>query len=170
MCFFFRRACTAKRLPGGVSAGNTALERGCRVVLLDKSSFCGGNSTKATSGINGAGTRTQKNKGINDSSELFTADTLKGGAKRPDVVKVLCCNSGADVEWPMKRISRVLGVPCSTPQLDASCLKHCTCCLESSGALQKILGAYAFIDVGSLTPYWHICVFEAPCTHLLPKH
>ena len=26
-----------------------------RTLLLDKSSFCGGNSTKATSGINGAG-------------------------------------------------------------------------------------------------------------------
>merc|ERR1712107_281625 len=26
-------------------------------------------------------------------------DTLKGGAKRPEVVKVLCGNSGADVDW-----------------------------------------------------------------------
>eukprot|EP00445_Apocalathium_hangoei_P048043 CAMPEP_0203998278 /NCGR_PEP_ID=MMETSP0360-20130528/13960_1 /ASSEMBLY_ACC=CAM_ASM_000342 /TAXON_ID=268821 /ORGANISM="Scrippsiella Hangoei, Strain SHTV-5" /LENGTH=58 /DNA_ID=CAMNT_0050939331 /DNA_START=56 /DNA_END=229 /DNA_ORIENTATION=+ len=40
----------------GVSAANTLLENGARVVLLDKSSFCGGNSTKATSGINGAET------------------------------------------------------------------------------------------------------------------
>jgi len=69
------------------------------VVLLDKSSFCGGNSTKATSGINGAATKTQKDKGIDDSVELFTSDTLKGGAKKPDVVKVLCGNSGADVDW-----------------------------------------------------------------------
>merc|ERR1712187_402257 len=62
-------------------------------------SFCGGNSTKATSGINGAETRTQKTKGIDDSIALFTSDTLKGGAKRPEVVKVLCGNSGADVDW-----------------------------------------------------------------------
>ena len=40
----------------GMSAANTVLENGGRVVLLDKSSFCGGNSTKATSGINGAAT------------------------------------------------------------------------------------------------------------------
>merc|ERR1712048_512617 len=59
----------------------------------------GGNSTKATSGINGAATKTQKTKGINDSIELFTQDTLKGGAKRPDVAKILCGNSGADVDW-----------------------------------------------------------------------
>ena len=44
----------------GVSAANTILECGGNVVLLDKSTFCGGNSTKATSGINGANTRTQR--------------------------------------------------------------------------------------------------------------
>jgi flavocytochrome c len=87
----------------GVSACNTLIENGARTVLIDKSSFCGGNSTKATSGINGANTRTQRDKGIKDTSEIFTADTLKGGAKRPEVVKVLCENSGRDVEWLMDK-------------------------------------------------------------------
>merc|ERR1719201_3234459 len=82
-----------------MSAANTAVECGGRAVLIDKSSFCGGNSTKATSGINGAATKTQKMKGIEDSIDLFTSDTLKGGAKRPEVAKVLCGNSGADVDW-----------------------------------------------------------------------
>merc|ERR1719277_366219 len=86
---------------GGMSAANTVLENNGKVVLLDKSSFCGGNSTKATSGINGAGTRSQKAKGIADNAEIFTADTLKGGAKKPELAKVLCENSGADVEWLM---------------------------------------------------------------------
>merc|ERR1712084_190528 len=44
---------------------------------------------------------TQKSKGIEDSTSLFTADTLKGGAKKPEIVKVLCANSGNDVEWLM---------------------------------------------------------------------
>merc|ERR1712008_236587 len=87
----------------GMSAANTVLECGGKVVLLDKSSFCGGNSTKATSGINGAATKAQKEKGIDDSIELFTSDTLKGGAKRPDVVKVLCGNSGLDVDWLVEK-------------------------------------------------------------------
>merc|ERR1712151_1251462 len=39
--------------------------------------------------------------GINDTKEIFTADTLKGGAKKPEIVKVLCENSGRDVEWLM---------------------------------------------------------------------
>jgi len=85
----------------GVSACNTVIENGGKTVLIDKSSFCGGNSTKATSGINGAATRTQKEKGIEDSTDLFTKDTLKGGAKKPEIVKVLCENSGRDVEWLM---------------------------------------------------------------------
>jgi len=88
-----------------MSAANTILENGGKVVLLDKSSFCGGNSTKATSGINGAATKTQKQKGIDDSVELFTSDTLKGGAKKPDVVKVLCGNSGADVDWLVEKFN-----------------------------------------------------------------
>jgi len=83
----------------GMSAANTVLENNGNVLLLDKSAFCGGNSTKATSGINGAETKTQKQKGIPDTVEIFTADTLKGGAKKPELVKVLCGNSGPDVDW-----------------------------------------------------------------------
>merc|ERR1719316_1730303 len=36
-----------------------------------------------------------------DSNEIFTGDTMRGGAKKPEIVKVLCENSGADVEWLM---------------------------------------------------------------------
>ena len=49
--------------------------------------------------VDGAATKAQKIKGIEDSIELFTSDTLKGGDKRPEVVKVVCGNSGADVDW-----------------------------------------------------------------------
>lgn len=42
----------------GLSAAHSVLEHGGRVLLLEKNPFCGGNSTKATSGINGAATRT----------------------------------------------------------------------------------------------------------------
>jgi len=89
----------------GMSAANTLMENGARCVLVDKSSFCGGNSTKATSGINGAETKTQKNKGIDDTIELFTNDTLKGGAKKPELVKILCGNSGADVDWLVEKFN-----------------------------------------------------------------
>ena len=43
----------------GVSAAKTILENRGKTVLVDKFSFCGGDSTKATSGINGAETKTK---------------------------------------------------------------------------------------------------------------
>jgi len=85
----------------GMAAANTVMENGGKIVLLDKSAFCGGNSTKATSGINGAATKTQRALGIEDSVELFSSDCLKGGAKKPELVKVLANNSGPDCDWLM---------------------------------------------------------------------
>ncbi|KAF4691509.1 hypothetical protein FOZ60_015371 [Perkinsus olseni] len=85
----------------GFSAANTILEAGGRVLLLDKSAFCGGNSSKATSGINGAVTKTQKALNVQDSNELFESDCMKGGAKHPELVKVMVENSGASVDWLM---------------------------------------------------------------------
>merc|ERR1712113_540394 len=43
--------------------------------------------------------KTQAAKGIPDTVDIFLADTLKGGAKKPEIAKVLCKNSGADVDW-----------------------------------------------------------------------
>merc|ERR1719345_130699 len=75
------------------------MEHGVKVVVIDKNSFFGGNSTKATSGINGALTRAQRNLKIADSPEIFTDDTMRGGASRPDLVKVLCEESAPAVDW-----------------------------------------------------------------------
>ena len=72
----------------GLSAAHTVLEHGGRVLLLDKSAFCGGNSSKATSGINGAETKTQKAQGIEDTVAIFSSDCLKGGAKKPELVRL----------------------------------------------------------------------------------
>jgi len=85
-----------------MTTANTILEHGGRVVVLDKSAFCGGNSSKATSGINGSETKTQKAKNIEDTNELFLSDTLKGGAKKPEIAKVLVYESGPAVDWLME--------------------------------------------------------------------
>merc|ERR1712086_304910 len=45
----------------------------------------------------------QAAKGIVDNLDIFFADTLKGGAKKPEIAKVLCANSGADVDWLMDK-------------------------------------------------------------------
>jgi len=103
----------------GFSAAHTVMEHGGRIVVLDKSPFCGGNSTKATSGINGAGTSTQKKKGIVDNGDIFLRDTLKGGAKKPEVAKVTAAEipacSTAHVD---SRISHCSDQYCSIPQFN----------------------------------------------------
>ncbi|EEP77846.1 hypothetical protein UREG_02695 [Uncinocarpus reesii 1704] len=85
----------------GLSAAHTVYLNGGNVLVLDKQSFFGGNSTKATSGINGALTRTQVELGIGDSVKQFYEDTLKSARDkaRPDLIKVLTYKSASAVEW-----------------------------------------------------------------------
>jgi len=84
---------------GGLSAAHTVMEHGIKVVVIDKNAFFGGNSTKATSGINGALTKSQRKLKIADSPEIFEEDTMRGGASRPDLVKVLTGESASSVDW-----------------------------------------------------------------------
>ncbi|KAH9940470.1 Flavocytochrome c [Epithele typhae] len=85
----------------GLSAAHTLLERGANVLLLDKQPFMGGNSTKATSGINGAGTQTQQELGIPDNARVFFEDTKKSARDlaRDDLIRVLTGRSGDAVNW-----------------------------------------------------------------------
>lgn len=73
-------------------------------MLLDKKDFLGGNSVKATSGINGALTDTQIRLKIPDSREQFEKDTVVGAklSETTPLIKVLTHNSGPDVEWLIK--------------------------------------------------------------------
>ncbi|KAH0536754.1 hypothetical protein FGG08_006392 [Glutinoglossum americanum] len=87
----------------GLSAAHTLYLSGANVLVLDKqgAGFFGGNSTKATSGINGALTRTQVDQNIRDSVKQFYDDTMKSARDkaRPDLIKVLTYKSAAAVEW-----------------------------------------------------------------------
>ena len=84
---------------GGMSAAHTCLEHGIKVCVIDKSAFFGGNSTKATSGINGAHTKSQRKLNIADSPEVFAEDCMRGGAKQPELVDVLVGESAPSVDW-----------------------------------------------------------------------
>lgn len=85
----------------GLSAAHTVLERGASVIVLEKNAFLGGNSTKATSGINGALTRAQVKLGIPDSAEAFYKDSADSAKNLiiPELTKVLTYQSGPAVEW-----------------------------------------------------------------------
>ncbi|WPK27196.1 hypothetical protein PUMCH_004573 [Australozyma saopauloensis] len=85
----------------GLSAAHQAYNRGANVVLVDKMGFLSGNSGKATSGINGALTRTQVSLEIKDSVEQFYQDTLATAKDRanPELIRVLTYNSADAVHW-----------------------------------------------------------------------
>ncbi len=92
----------------GLSAAHTLLDGGVRVTLLEKNPFLGGNSTKATSGINGAGSRTQAAVGIQDSVAVFLEDTVRSatGVKAPNpmpapypLARVIVGESAPAVHW-----------------------------------------------------------------------
>lgn len=89
----------------GLSAAHTILENGGNVLVLDKNAFMGGNSTKATSGINGALTKTQIAKGVKDSTDAFLRDTIaSSNGGNPDappypLAEVLVNESAPAVEW-----------------------------------------------------------------------
>ncbi|CEL10063.1 hypothetical protein ASPCAL13190 [Aspergillus calidoustus] len=66
----------------GLSAATQLTKQNVPVILLDRAERPGGNSIKASSGINGAPTRFQTPSGPNDDDErLFYADTVKSAGK-----------------------------------------------------------------------------------------
>lgn len=69
--------------------------------MVDKMPFLGGNSVKATGGINASHTKQQRALGIKDCPEDFEADTARsaGDRVRPALVKVLTHKSSSAVEW-----------------------------------------------------------------------
>ncbi|KAJ7088366.1 Flavocytochrome c [Mycena belliarum] len=86
----------------GLTAAHTLLEHGKDVLLLDKMPSLGGNSVKASSGINGAGSAAQQALDINDSPEAFFADTeASAGAElaRPALITALTGNSAGAIAW-----------------------------------------------------------------------
>ncbi|UMM22422.1 hypothetical protein L5515_003646 [Caenorhabditis briggsae] len=85
----------------GLSASLEIINEGGKVILVEGESNTGGNSAKASSGINGAGTDTQEKLGIQDSPELLIKDTLSAGddENNKQLVKVLSENSVAAVEF-----------------------------------------------------------------------
>ena len=86
----------------GLSAALTVLDRGGQVVLVDKEAAIGGNSAKASSGINAC---CPHNDTWGDSKESFYADTTRsaGDRVRPDLVEVLVDGSEAAVAWLKSR-------------------------------------------------------------------
>jgi flavocytochrome c len=88
----------------GMAATLNILDRGGRVILLEKEHLLGGNSNKASSGINACCPTNTSSQ--TDSIERFERDTLVSAAEsaRPDLVSQLVTNSARAVEWLRTRV------------------------------------------------------------------
>ena len=85
----------------GMAAAVSAHDAGAKVILLDKMAFPGGNTVRATGGINAAETPQQAKMGIKDSVDQMIKDTMKGGHQKnnPALVKNLAERSNDAVQW-----------------------------------------------------------------------
>ena len=86
----------------GLTAAVRATQEGAKVLVLEKMSMVGGNSLKASGGMNCAGTKFQAALGITDSGvEEFIEDTMNGGHQLNDLalVTTMAENSAEAVDW-----------------------------------------------------------------------
>ncbi|WP_241607372.1 flavocytochrome c [Rosenbergiella australiborealis] len=68
----------------GLAAAINAHDLGAKVVIVERMPTLGGNTIKASVGMNAAETRYQEEKGIHDSKVCFYEETLKGGKYKND--------------------------------------------------------------------------------------
>ncbi|RLM26564.1 flavocytochrome c [Brenneria alni] len=85
----------------GLAAAIQASEEGASVILVEKMPVIGGNTIKASAGMNAAGTLFQKIKGIEDSQTLFYNETLKSGKHKnnPELVKYFVEHAPIAIDW-----------------------------------------------------------------------
>ena len=85
----------------GMTAAIMLQQAGKDFVILEKMPYVGGNTTKATGGMNASETHYQKEQGIEDSNALFAADTMKGGhaLNDPELVAVMTNSSADAIDW-----------------------------------------------------------------------
>lgn len=83
----------------GLTTTLELLQRGVSVHLIEKTSRIGGNSIKASSGINGVPTDFQLDG--TDSVDLFIEDTIKSGngLSNTELVDILAKNSASAISW-----------------------------------------------------------------------
>lgn len=85
----------------GMTAAITAKQSGAEVLILEKMPIVGGNTSKATGGMNAAETKYQEAAAIEDSIQTFIDDTMEGGYQKNnlELVTVMAENSADAIEW-----------------------------------------------------------------------
>ncbi|EAG3041369.1 flavocytochrome c, partial [Listeria monocytogenes] len=85
----------------GMSAAIEAKDAGLNPVIFEKMPVVGGNTNKASSGMNASETKFQKEQGIDDSNDAFYEETLKGGHGTNDkeLLRYFVDHSADAIDW-----------------------------------------------------------------------
>ena len=88
----------------GLTAALQARELGLNVVILEKNGKTGGNTSRASSGMNASESLVQLDEGISDNNRDFYEETLKGGGLLNDraMLKYFVNHSALAISWLMK--------------------------------------------------------------------
>ncbi|MBP1044340.1 flavocytochrome c [Vagococcus sp. BWB3-3] len=86
---------------GGMAAAIEAKEKGMNPVIFEKMPVAGGNTVKASAGMNASETKYQKAEGIEDTNDLFFEETLKGGKGTNDqeLLRYFVDQSSSAIDW-----------------------------------------------------------------------
>lgn len=85
----------------GMAAAIQAKESGMNPVIFEKMPVAGGNTVKASAGMNASETKFQKEQDIEDSNDLFYEETLKGGGGTNDkeLLRYFVDHSASAIDW-----------------------------------------------------------------------
>lgn len=85
----------------GLAAAIEAHDKGASVVIIEKMPIAGGNTNKASAGMNAAETLFQQQAGITDHKEWFYNETLKGGKNKnnPELLHYFVEHAPAAINW-----------------------------------------------------------------------
>lgn len=85
----------------GMTAALEAKANGMNPVIFEKMPVAGGNTLKASSGMNASETKFQKEQGIEDSNDAFYEETLKGGkgTNNTELLRFFVDNSADAIDW-----------------------------------------------------------------------
>ena len=87
----------------GLTAAIQAKELGLNVAVFEKNADLGGNTNRASSGMNASESLVQLNEGIIDNKEDFYQETLKGGGRLNDrdLLRYFVDHSAVAIDWLM---------------------------------------------------------------------
>ncbi len=90
----------------GLCAAIEVVEAGASVVVLEKMKVPGGNTAISDGGVAAPNNYLQKERGIEDSSQLFFDDMLRAGLglNHPELVRVVAENACEAIEWTRKTL------------------------------------------------------------------